>query len=603
MQLTKKQRQIMKTEGHLLVTGGPGSGKTTVSILKAAQIAERGLRPGQRVLFLSFARATISRIIETIEYEQLLPREQKKRVEVKTYHSFFWAILKTHGYLIGLPRRLLVLTPPREAIALSAIRSGYPSKSKQNYAERTQKHQLEDKERLRLACDEGRVGFDLFAPLVRGILTRSQRIRKLIATVYPVVILDEFQDTNDGQWHAIQRLGEHGTLLALADPEQRIYDWLGANPERLDHFKYTFKPTEVDLSTDNHRSPDTEITAFGNDLLSGKFRRKSYRGVHVCLYESNTPQAQAALVIQTYAAQKRLIDAGHEKWSIAVLVPTKKMTRIVSEIFRSPPAGMSPIPHTAVIEIDAAILGAEIVAFLMQPDIDDHHCEMFIDLFRNYYLGKGGDTPKQSDLREAERVQKAHSEWSAREAAGKNMRRNSILVAMKATYEKIRRVNLTGNPDRDWRKVRFVLENGTCSRLKKLAEEVRNIRVLNRGTQFRQDLSQDWRDNGAYINALKITQRAFVRAHFSTDTRPETGVVIMNMHKAKGKQFDEVIIFEGRPLIAKGRIVANPDRIVRGNMAKNINSQSRQNFRVSVTRSKSHTTILTPSMDPCCILG
>jgi len=38
MELTEGQRDVMKADGHLLVTGGPGSGKTTVSIIKAAQI-------------------------------------------------------------------------------------------------------------------------------------------------------------------------------------------------------------------------------------------------------------------------------------------------------------------------------------------------------------------------------------------------------------------------------------------------------------------------------------------------------------------------------------------------------------------------------------
>src|ERR1019366_7568355 len=180
MELTKKQLEIMSADGHLLVTGGPGSGKTTVSILKAAQIAERDLHPGQKILFLSFARATVSRVVEAIEFEQQIPREQKRRIDVETYHSFFWRILKAHGYLIGLPRRLSILTPPGEAIALSTIRSAYKAASKLSDTEKVEKRQRENAERSRLAREEGRVCFDLFASSVGTLLHGSDRLRKLM---------------------------------------------------------------------------------------------------------------------------------------------------------------------------------------------------------------------------------------------------------------------------------------------------------------------------------------------------------------------------------------------------------------------------------------
>jgi DNA helicase-2/ATP-dependent DNA helicase PcrA len=159
MKLTKKQIEAMDAEGHLLITGGPGSGKTTISILKAAQITERQLRPGQKVLFLSFARATVSRVAEAIEYEQKIPLAQRRQIGVETYHSFFWRILKTHGYLIGLPRRLSILTPPGEAIALSETRSGFPARNLTD-AQKAAKRAAEDAERERLATEEGRVCFD-----------------------------------------------------------------------------------------------------------------------------------------------------------------------------------------------------------------------------------------------------------------------------------------------------------------------------------------------------------------------------------------------------------------------------------------------------------
>lgn len=599
MQLSEKQNEVLEAEGHLLVIGGPGAGKTTISILKAAKVAA-SLRLGQEVLFLSFARATISRVIEAIENEHDISKAIKSRINVETYHSFFWRILQTHGYLLGLPRPLSILTPTNEAITLSAIRSEYKAEGKLSEAEKAERKGKVDAERLRQAKVEGRVCFDLFARHVAELLERSTRLGQLIAARYPVIILDEFQDTNADQWRVVQQLGREGTLVALADPEQRIYDWIGADPARLDQFRATFEHKEIVLQGENHRSAGTEILLFGNEVLTGKFSKKKYLGIELETYPANENQARTALITQTYAARKRLVDSKRKDWSLAILVPTKKMTRAVSDVFREPPAKMPPIRHSATVDLDAAILGAEIVSFMLQPP-SLFHVDGVIDLLCNYFHGKGGDSPAKSDLQQAASIRRAFALYAEKKAAGKPLPKNSLLVPLLQTYEQLRTIPLSGDPDLDWRAVRGAMEHGPCIRLKEVAIEVKNIRLLERGTQLRQELSQHWRTSGQYENALDITRQAFVREHFATQSKPETGVIVMNMHKAKGKQFDEVIIFEGWPRYVKKEIVANQDRIVRANLKENISDQARQNLRVSITRGKQRTTILTPLADPCVI--
>ena len=63
----------------------------------------------------------------------------------------------------------------------------------------------------------------------------------------------------------------------------------------------------------------------------------------------------------------------------------------------------------------------------------------------------------------------------------------------------------------------------------------------------------------------------------------------MNIHKSKGKEFDEVVIYEG----------SHQGRIIRTAASEKDVAQSRLALRVAVTRAMKHTTILTPSHDAC----
>lgn len=592
-ELSSKQKNILCTSGNLLILGGPGSGKTTIAILKADRLIGDQTLPTQKTLFLSFARSTVSRVTEVLKQHSLLTEETKRCIDVDTYHAFFWRIIKTHGYLLGLPRKLSILPPQEEAILLSGIRSNNAT-SDNLKALRTQ-----------FAYKEGKICFDLFACLAAHLVRRSQKIRRLISVAFPIVILDEFQDTNAEQWCIVKELGRNSTLIALADPEQSIYGFTGANPDRRisDYREYT-RPSEFNLTNANHRSTETDIVAFGKDILKGRFRKSAqYNGIKIIDFKPNKNQAFYALKLQIKSAQERLTRLKPVDWSLAVLAPTKKMMAQISDILdQSAPK----IAHHASTDVEGSLLASEILAFLLQPEPSKYNIREFLRLLLNFFLGRGGGAdPAKTDLYEGKRIENTINRLVKCKNNESSLPKNSIIYPISRTYQKCLKFDFLGNPEKDWSNVICILQESDCNRLKKVAEEAKRIKILGRGTQLREALVQSWMETGAYTDALNITRESLTREHFARSKMPKTGITVMNMHKAKGHQFDEVIIFEGWPLNNNGSVVSNPDRIVQGN-SNNFPTdeleQAKKNLYVSITRAKVRTTIMTPKNNRCILL-
>ena len=81
---------------------------------------------------------------------------------------------------------------------------------------------------------------------------------------------------------------------------------------------------------------------------------------------------------------------------------------------------------------------------------------------------------------------------------------------------------------------------------------------------------------GVYDGAREIVSGALLQEHFSAATRVWSGVNVMTIHKSKGKEFDEVIIFEG----------AYAGRLLRQNATARDVEQARLALRVAVTRAR-----------------
>jgi len=155
IQLCDKRKEIVAHEGHLLVLGGPGSGKTTVALLKA-QRRFKTLLTGQEILFLSFSRAAVRQVL--LRCKEILTPAERHAVTVKTYHSFCLEMLESHGRLLRAAPVVFVY-PGDERLQKSGFAGDWAV------------------EQFRLATEESRFCFDLFAAGTATLLERCAALR------------------------------------------------------------------------------------------------------------------------------------------------------------------------------------------------------------------------------------------------------------------------------------------------------------------------------------------------------------------------------------------------------------------------------------------
>jgi len=256
-QVTDDQAAVVRAAGNLAVRACPGSGKTrTVGTRLAYRIANWE-KPHSGVAALSFTNVAMDEIAEQLE-RLGFPRTVSFPHFMGTINSFVdQFIFLPHGHLVMgekcLSRRPeLVLDHNRHWVSVrfplggelrdysicdfhydidgclvwtSAVGQYLPPPANPNDA-------------APVKTKMARAGFathtDAMYWALRVLRTYPQ-IARGVATRFPEIMVDEFQDTSDVQLAILSELHKTGlcTLVLMGDPDQSIYEFHRARPEAL----------------------------------------------------------------------------------------------------------------------------------------------------------------------------------------------------------------------------------------------------------------------------------------------------------------------------------------------------------------------------------
>jgi len=279
----------------VLVVAGPGAGKTTVLQRRIERLLLESSGKYSRILGITFTTVAANNLRSRLDD---LADDQLARVEIGTFHAFAARILQQHGSHLGLTPNFTIASSNEDRMAIATevldglgiggdARKLLPLLSRL-FERGANPDQLDDylqvgdvdprlpeiyKGYLERSISRGQLDFSLLIYLCNTLFEAVPAIPKQLRRVYRYICVDEFQDTNDAQFHLLDLLiGDNSKgLLFLADQDQIVYQWNGASPRRLRDAQERFAMAVMLLPT-SFRCPAVILEA-ANRLIARNVSR------------------------------------------------------------------------------------------------------------------------------------------------------------------------------------------------------------------------------------------------------------------------------------------------------------------------------------------
>lgn len=294
MNLTASQlKAVDHFEGPALVLAVPGAGKTTMILHRTKKLIEKGVDP-KSILTITFSKA------QAVDIKmRFIEMDGDKFVHFSTIHAFCYSIVRDYAKKYGkslnlidsnLKKKYEILRdiyksvnntyPTEERVETAISEVGYCknmmlspksfAKSKRCETDNFVKF-FETYEKFKK--DKGLIDFDDMINLSYEVLKNDSAILKKYRDRFKFIQLDEGQDTSRSQFQVLKLLAKpNNNLFVVADDDQSIYAFRGANTEELFKLQKEYDDIATFYMEENFRSTKN-IVNIANIFISQNEKR------------------------------------------------------------------------------------------------------------------------------------------------------------------------------------------------------------------------------------------------------------------------------------------------------------------------------------------
>ena len=356
----QQQKAVTSSDGPVLVLAGPGSGKTRVLTHRVAWLVQELDVAPWRIMAVTFTNKAAREMRERLE--QLLGPSRGRGLTLGTFHATCARILRREAEPAGIARDYAIFDADDQLrLVKQAIRDlnlddkryrpqavhGAISRAKNelvppeaystgSYYGEIVKRVYERYQAL-LVANSGLDFDDLLMVMVRTF-DQHPDVLAQYQERYRHILVDEFQDTNQAQYVLLRQLsGRRHNLFCVADEDQSIYAWRGADYRNIRRLRDDHPDLVTVLLEENYRSTQTILDAaravirHNPDRTEKSLFTRRGRGVPIAVHEAYDQDDEARFVVDTIARLAAQEGVGASE--CAVMYRTNVQSRAFEDAF------------------------------------------------------------------------------------------------------------------------------------------------------------------------------------------------------------------------------------------------------------------------------